>query len=98
MPPRPPHPGLRRLHHFLARPDTGGVSDAQLLGRFVRRRDEAAFELLVRRHGPMVLGVCRRVLRREQDAEDAFQAALLVLARKAASISSRGSVGNYLYK
>jgi hypothetical protein len=92
------HPALRRLHHVLAHLDAGGVSDAQLLGRFVRQGDEAALELLVRRHGPMVLGVCRRVLRREQDAEDAFQAALLVLARKAGSIGARGSVGGYLYR
>jgi DNA-directed RNA polymerase specialized sigma24 family protein len=53
---------------------------------FITRRDEVAFEALVRRHGPMVLGLCRRLLRNPQDAEDAFQATFLVLVRKAASI------------
>src|SRR5205823_10037738 len=61
------------------------------------RHDEASFEALVLRHGPMVLGVCRRVLRHEQDAEDAFQATFLVLARKADTVRPRGAVGNWLY-
>ena len=62
------------------------------------QHDESAFELLVWRHGPMILGVCRRVLRDEHQAEDAFQATLLALARKAASIGKRESVGSWLYK
>jgi RNA polymerase sigma-70 factor (ECF subfamily) len=73
------------------------LSDGQLLGRFVERHDEAAFEALVRRHGPMVLGVCGRVLGHHQDAEDAFQATFLVLAKKAASVKPRELVGNFLY-
>jgi RNA polymerase sigma factor (sigma-70 family) len=74
-----------------------GLTDGQLLAYFIERRDEAAFEALVRRHGLMVLGVCRRVLRDLHDAEDAFQATFLVLARKAASLRSRELVGNWLY-
>src|SRR4051812_44520533 len=72
-------------------------SDGALVESFVTRRDEAAFEALLRRHGPMVLGVCRRVLGNEADAEDAFQATFLVLVRKAATIRPRGLVGNWLY-
>jgi RNA polymerase sigma factor (sigma-70 family) len=78
-------------------PDGAGMSDGQLLGRFVAERDETAFEVLMRRHGPMVLGVCRRVLTDAHDVEDAFQATFLVLVRKAASISRREQVGNWLY-
>ena len=75
----------------------GARSDAQLLARFVERREGAVFEAIVRRHGPMVWGVCRRVLRDHHDAEDAFQATFLVLARKAASIMPREKLGNWLY-
>jgi RNA polymerase sigma-70 factor (ECF subfamily) len=74
-----------------------GLTDAQLLTRFVTQRDEASFEALVRRHGPMVLGVCLRVLRDPDDAEDAFQAAFLVLVRKAASVGRRELLANWLY-
>jgi RNA polymerase sigma factor (sigma-70 family) len=91
-------PVFHHLRRILARPDAGGSSDTQLLQRFVQGRDESAFELLVWRHGPMVLGVCRRLLRDEHDAEDAFQATLLILARKAGSIGKRESVGSWLYK
>jgi RNA polymerase sigma factor (sigma-70 family) len=77
--------------------DTAGLTDGQLLTAFVERRDDAAFAALVRRHGPMVMGVCRRALRNRHDAEDAFQAAFLVLVRKAGSVVPREMVGNWLY-
>jgi DNA-directed RNA polymerase specialized sigma24 family protein len=74
----------------------GASTDGQLLARFVATRDEASFAALVRRHGPMVLGVCRRLLRHAKDAEDCFQATFLVLARKA-SVVRGGAVGSWLY-
>jgi RNA polymerase sigma factor (sigma-70 family) len=74
-----------------------GLTDGQLLDRFVSGRDAAAIEALVRRHAPMVWGTVRRVLRDRHDAEDAFQATFLVLARKAASILPREMVANWLY-
>ncbi len=73
------------------------MTDEQLLDRFVSERDAVAFEALVRRHGSMVLGVCRRLLQHPQDAEDAFQATFLVLVRKAASLGQRELLGNWLY-
>src|SRR5262245_51486201 len=87
---------LRHLRRA-AGPPAGVVSDADLLGRFADRRDEAAFEALVWRHGPLVLGVCRRLLGRGPDAEDAFQATFLALARKAAAVRRRAAVGPWLY-
>ena len=75
----------------------GDFSDGQLLDRFVDRREGAVFEAIVHRHGPMVWGVCRRVLRDHHDAEDAFQATFLVLARKANSVMPREKLGNWLY-
>src|SRR5262245_22026217 len=88
---------LRHLRALLRGRGAAEANDADLLRRFAAARDEAAFEALVHRHGPMVLGVCRRVLRHTHDAEDAFQAAFLVLARKAASIRRRESVGSWLH-
>jgi RNA polymerase sigma factor (sigma-70 family) len=75
----------------------GSESDADLLNRFVTDRDGPAFAALVSRHGPMVLAVCRRVLRHRQDAEDAFQATFLVLARRAGSVEPQALLGNWLY-
>jgi RNA polymerase sigma factor (sigma-70 family) len=71
--------------------------DGHLLQRFARKGDEVAFAVLVRRHGPMVLGVCRRVLRHSQDAEDAFQATFLVLVRKAGALGQPELLANWLY-
>ena len=73
------------------------MGDGELLDRFARRRDEAAFAALVARHGPMILGLCRQWLRDHHDAEDAFQAVFLVLARKAGSIGEPDLLGNWLY-
>jgi RNA polymerase sigma factor (sigma-70 family) len=75
----------------------GGLSDGVLLERFVAGRDEAAFETLVHRHGPMVLGVCRRLLGNAHDAEDAFQATFFLLARKATTVLKRDALGSWLY-
>ena len=75
-----------------------GLSDSQLLGRFVAGRDEAAFAALVARHGPIVLSVCRQLVRDGHDAEDAFQAAFLVLARRAHSLRDPELLGHWLYR
>jgi RNA polymerase sigma-70 factor (ECF subfamily) len=85
---------VRRL--ALLRPGEA-PTDRELLESFLVRQDQTAFEALLRRHGPMVLGVCRRVLRHTEDAEDAFQATFLVLARKAGSVRPRELLGNWLY-
>lgn len=92
-------PGIiEHLRSAVATRDSPGVADAQLLERFAVERDEAAFELLVWRHSKMVLGTCRRVLRDAHEAEDAFQACFLVLARRAGSIGRRESVAGWLHK
>jgi RNA polymerase sigma factor (sigma-70 family) len=88
---------IQALRRAALRRDGSGLTDADLLEAFVGRGEQAAFEALLRRHGPMVWGVCRRTLRNEADAEDAFQATFLVLVRKAASITPRALVGNWLY-
>jgi RNA polymerase sigma factor (sigma-70 family) len=97
MPVVPPSRIIRHLRSVALRQAGGGLDDAQLLERFLTQRDESAFEALVRRHGPMVFGVCRRVLGGRHDAEDAFQATFLVLACKAAAVRNRGAVGSWLY-
>lgn len=88
---------IRHLRRSALLPDGGGMTDGQLLGCFIADQDEDAFAALVRRHGPMVLATCRRVLHHAQDAEDAFQATFLVLARKASSLAQRDLVANWLY-
>jgi RNA polymerase sigma factor (sigma-70 family) len=88
---------LRQMRRLVAARATARLSDRQLLEHFLARQDESAFAELVQRHGPGVLSLCRSLLRHEQDAEDVFQAAFLVLARKAASIRKREALGSWLY-
>jgi RNA polymerase sigma factor (sigma-70 family) len=87
---------VRHLRRTAAR-GSAEATDGELLERFVRCRDEGAVAALVRRHGPMVWGVCRRILHSHHDAEDAFQATFLVLVRKASSVVPREMVANWLY-
>jgi DNA-directed RNA polymerase specialized sigma24 family protein len=87
---------LRRVRAAVLAREGCGLSDAQLLSCFAERRDVAAFEALVRRHGPMVLGVARRVVWGPADVEDLFQAAYLVLVRKVASIRPRETLASWL--
>jgi DNA-directed RNA polymerase specialized sigma24 family protein len=89
---------IRRLRGEIAAAQPGGLSDALLLERWLGHRDEAAFEVLLWRHGPMILAVCRRVLHNDADVEDAFQAAFLVLVRKAGAIRRGASVAGWLYR
>jgi RNA polymerase sigma factor (sigma-70 family) len=98
MPELPLRNILSYLRHSVAREESGDVTDAQLLDAFVRRRDEAAFELLVWRHAALVLGTCRRLLHDRHEAEDAFQATFLILVRKATTISKRASLGCWLHR
>jgi RNA polymerase sigma factor (sigma-70 family) len=88
---------IRHLRRAALLQEGSGPADERLLEMFLARRDETAFEALMRRHGPMVLGVCRRVLRNAHDVEDAFQATFLVLVRKASSLRSRELLANWLY-
>jgi RNA polymerase sigma factor (sigma-70 family) len=89
--------GLNSVVNLMRRVVLMSWEDAELLDALSSRRDEAAFEVLLGRHGPMVLGVCRRVLRNDHDAEDAFQATFLVLVRKASSIRKGAALGSWLY-
>ena len=88
---------LRQVARVFQEGTLTGLSDRQMLERFVDSRDEAAFEVLVARHGPMVFNVCRQLLRDPHDVEDAFQAVFLVLVRKASTIRVEGSLGPWLY-
>src|SRR5262245_13264431 len=88
---------MRHLRQAVRRQGAAARTDGQLLTSFIDHGDESAFEALVQRHGPMVLGVCRRLVGNPHDAEDVFQAAFLVLARKASSVRPRERVGNWLH-
>ncbi len=88
---------LQQLRRLALAGDPSGPADAELLQKFLACRDEVAFEALVRRHGPMVLGVCRRLLADAEDAEDAFQATFLVFVQRAGSIRKPEQVGSWLY-
>lgn len=88
---------IRRLRGKLAGDERAAATDAALLDRFLVIRDEAAFAEIVRRHGAMVFGVCRRLLRHKHDAEDAFQATFLVLVRKGTALRQVRSIGCWLY-
>ena len=89
---------LRQLNRLFAKGVVAGLSDAQLLERFLTQGDAGAFEALVGRHGPMVLSVCRGILREPHDAEDAFQATFLVLVKKGGTIRGRDALAGWLHK
>jgi RNA polymerase sigma factor (sigma-70 family) len=88
---------IRHLRRVVLGRDGAGRTDGQLLASFIEQHDQAAFEALVHRHGPMVFGVCRRIVGNHHDAEDAFQATFLVLARKASSVRPRERLANWLH-
>ncbi len=89
---------LRQIHRLFEAGTVAGLTDGQLLARFLSTRDEEAFAALVGRHGPMVLQVCRTVLKDAPDVEDAFQATFLVLIRRAGTIWRRDAVGGWLHR
>jgi len=87
---------IRQIARVFQDGTLAGLSDREILEHFVNVRDEAAFEALLARHGPMVLNVCRQILRDPNDAEDAFQATFLALACKAATLRIGESLGPWL--
>jgi RNA polymerase sigma factor (sigma-70 family) len=93
----PPHPLIRHLRRLAGARLAAELPDAHLLARFAAAREEAAFAALVQRHGPLVLGVCRRVLRDGHAAEDAFQEVFLLLARRAGSLRDPDRLGPWLF-
>jgi RNA polymerase sigma factor (sigma-70 family) len=88
---------LRKLRRIVVAQSPSQLADDELLRQFIYERDEASFATLVRRHGPMVLSVCRNVLHHQQDAEDVFQATFLLLARKADTIRKQQSLSSWLH-
>jgi len=94
---REPNSILRLIRRIFDYPHMRTCPDQELLRRFCREQDEAAFEAILRRHGPMVLDVCRAMLPNEADAEDAFQATFVVFAIKAKSIQKAGSLASWLH-
>src|ERR1700678_2807816 len=88
---------IQQLERLFHQGTTVGLSEGELVERFASGHDESAFEALIARHGPMVLGVCRQLLRDPNDVDDAFQATFLVLVRKAATLRQRDLLGNWLY-
>src|SRR5437879_3775935 len=88
---------LRHVREMAVAGEERRLHDRELLHRFARHRDERAFAQLVERHGGLVMGVCRRVLQHTQEAEDAFQATFLVLAKKAGSIRKGASLSSWLH-
>jgi RNA polymerase sigma factor (sigma-70 family) len=97
MPKQPLQTLVRHLHQLARPPENAAADDQDLLARFVKHRDSIAFAALVQRHGLMVRGVCKRLLRQESDVDDAFQATFLVLLRKAHTIRKRHSLASWLY-
>jgi RNA polymerase sigma factor (sigma-70 family) len=97
MPPTSLTAVVRHIRKLATPQDRSEASDAELLNRFRSAGDQAAFRALVQRHGRLVMGVCRRVLNHHQDAEDAFQATFLVLARNAATIQKKAALPSWLY-
>src|SRR5262249_45597724 len=92
-----PNPFRHHVRHLLGSVPAAALTGGQLLERFLVHRDETAVEVLVRRYGPLVFGVCRRVLHNAHAAEDVFQAAFLVLVRKAPSLDRSKPLGSWLY-
>jgi RNA polymerase sigma factor (sigma-70 family) len=93
-----PNPLFHHIRHLIGNVPAMAMTDSQLLQRFLANHDETAVEVLVRRHGPLVFGVCRRVLNNAHAAEDAFQATFLILTRKAQSLVRCERLGSWLYK
>jgi DNA-directed RNA polymerase specialized sigma24 family protein len=88
---------LRRLTRGMVAKSLSDLSDRQLVEQFLARRDEAVFEVIVRRHGPIVYRVCWRVLQHQQDAEDAFQATFLLLAQKLCTVRKHDSLASWVH-